>query len=593
MYNVSSAFKTMLKKEVHVEHVRGTIGGVAFDDSNIIKMSYSNRCSDTKDVTFGSAYVGQLQVTFWNVNISRGSWRNKKIILQYGLELADSSIEYIPAGVFYVSKATWSDQGITVVANDIMANFDKELVLDTTVGTPWDFLNLAAVNCGVQVAISQQAMSHYPNGTAILGVYAENDMKTWRDFLSWVAVTVGGFATATRDGKITIKSWADLETVDSLTDYNRIAGSTFSDYDTRYNGITITDIQTDTVYYYGSERDGTYIALGKNPLLQYGTDSIKEQQRGALATVAQGIEYTPFTTSVLSSMVYDLGDLITCSAGLAGNTPLTCCVMDIQWTYKSTTLLGGYGADPSLTAGKTATDKALNGVASKQKGATSVTLFYTNASTYQVNSTWREIGSIMFAVTEDQTVEVKGVVRMTVGKPGNFKLRYKKNGDVQPSTEIPFIHEVQFPTGVDTITFLFPINVNAETMNIISLEICADPGEADIAVQDIWMSLVAVGGAEVEWDGTIRVSDHYLFTLGANGIGTSYEDEIKALTITTAPAADEFDDEYDIALGEGILTDYTDAPVDIIMRSNAFKRITNDGDQRITEDEEDRITEGD
>ena len=58
MYSVSEEFLAKLQEHTRVEHVRGTIGTALFTDSNVLSMSVSNRCSDTADINFGSAYVG-------------------------------------------------------------------------------------------------------------------------------------------------------------------------------------------------------------------------------------------------------------------------------------------------------------------------------------------------------------------------------------------------------------------------------------------------------------------------------------------------------------------------------------------------------
>ena len=71
MYNVSPEYLEKLHSLTRVEHCRGNIGGVAFDDDNIISLRYSNQCSDSKDLQFGYAYIGQIEVEFINVNIPR------------------------------------------------------------------------------------------------------------------------------------------------------------------------------------------------------------------------------------------------------------------------------------------------------------------------------------------------------------------------------------------------------------------------------------------------------------------------------------------------------------------------------------------
>lgn len=147
MYRASDAFMAEIKKSARVEHVRGSINGVPFDDSNILTLGYSNRSSDSKDVSLGYCYIGQISATFVGVNIARGNWRDSVIELEYGLELPDGTTEYIPNGIYHVSEATWSDVGVNITASDNMSKLDRAFTIDQTTGMPFDLLKLASTNC--------------------------------------------------------------------------------------------------------------------------------------------------------------------------------------------------------------------------------------------------------------------------------------------------------------------------------------------------------------------------------------------------------------------------------------------------------------
>lgn len=67
MYQASADFLSELKQNARFEHIRGTIGGSAFTDANIVSMSYSNRCSDTKDVSFGLALTGVVIISLTKI----------------------------------------------------------------------------------------------------------------------------------------------------------------------------------------------------------------------------------------------------------------------------------------------------------------------------------------------------------------------------------------------------------------------------------------------------------------------------------------------------------------------------------------------
>ena len=57
----SAAFYQELKSNSRIEHIRGTIGNVNFTDENIISMNYTNRASDTKEVSFGLEFKGWMR----------------------------------------------------------------------------------------------------------------------------------------------------------------------------------------------------------------------------------------------------------------------------------------------------------------------------------------------------------------------------------------------------------------------------------------------------------------------------------------------------------------------------------------------------
>ena len=375
MYPVSEAFLAELRKHTRVEHVRGSIGSALFTDSNVLSMNISNRCSDTSDITFGSAYIGQLQATFVNVAISRGSWGGKVITLFWGLDIYDedtetTTTEWLPIGLYEIASAEWTDVGVNIVANDYMEKFEKDFTgVQTQSGGIYDFASYACSRCGLTFGMTRDEVeTTLPNGDQILGLYEENNIKTWRDLMSWLAQAAGGFVTADRDGSIVIRSFANSAVVDEWGAVERIVGTTFSDYETLYDGISVVNIEDQTLEYYsgaGSTGDGTAINLGQNPFLQYGLKVTRDAQRQRIANVAHSIAWTPFSTRTLSCLAYDLGDLVECTEGVAGSEELTCCVQSYDWTFKNTTAYVGYGADPRLSSGYSKTDKNLQGLLSK------------------------------------------------------------------------------------------------------------------------------------------------------------------------------------------------------------------------------------
>lgn len=514
MYNVSEAFLTALHKKARFERLRGTVGNITFTDYNVVSMSYSNRCSDTADVSLGSCYIGQLEATFVNLLIPRGDWRGKVISLEWGLVLADESVEYIPVGQFTVTEATWSNIGVSVKASDNIAKLDKACDLTNTTGEMYGLMTLAAQECGLTLAQTKAQIEALTNGTEIMGLYPDNDIKTWRDFVAWVAQAGACFAYADREGKLALKSWAALSAVDSLTESEREYQTTFSDYTTRYDGISVVNIDDQTTTYYSNGQGGAVINLGSNPFLQYGTDETRARMRQAIADGIANVEYTPFNSGVLSNMAYDLGDILTCSGGVAGSETLSCCVMAIDWTSKNLTTFQGFGADPSLTSGKSKTDKVLDGMIKKTTENEVVIHTFENADDFVLDDDdLVDILTIRFATINPKIVNLWHEIELYVEADplgdGVVTCQAFYYLDDEPIAYSPIT--TWDNDGFHLLHLLYFLrNLEGNSAHKWEVKLKVNGGTATIDVGDIHASLYGQGLAAVgTWGGLIEVSDEY------------------------------------------------------------------------------------
>ena len=142
MYSVSDEFKKAMKKPVLKTYLKGTIGDVNFNDSNILSGSFSitNQCSGSEALEIGQVYVGELNATFLNINLERYKWKGQVITPFFGLELADKTVEYIPLGVFIIDSAEWTKTGVVVKAYDNMSLLDKNCNKTITEVTAYECL---------------------------------------------------------------------------------------------------------------------------------------------------------------------------------------------------------------------------------------------------------------------------------------------------------------------------------------------------------------------------------------------------------------------------------------------------------------------
>lgn len=555
MYPTSADFITALHAPARFERLRGTIGATPFDDSNIISLSYSNRCSDTADVTLGSCYIGQLEATLTGLSIPRGEWRNKVISLEWGLVLEDESVEYIPVGVFTVSEATWSGTGVSIKASDNISKLDRACAVGSTSGSIYGLLELAALECGLTLAQSQADIDAMPNGDQLFGLYPDNDIKTWRDFVSWVVQLCGGFAYADRQGRLAVKSWGDLSTVDSLTETEREYQSTFSDFATQYDGVSVVNIADQVTLYFTNGHGGNVINLGSNPFLQYGTKETISEQGGNIADAVGNIIYTPFHSGVLSNMAYDLGDILTCSGGIAGSGTLACCVMAIDWTSKNLTTMQGFGADPSLTNGKTKTDKVISGLISKTRENEVIIYTFENADDYELeDSVETKILEIQFATVTPKIVNIWHEVKLDVTatdptQPVKCTAYYYLNGDL-----LTYTPETTWDNDGEHLLHLlyFLSSLEGGTPYTWEVKLELTNGTAIIDIGDIHASLYGQGlVATDEWNGLINIRDVYSFQLD----GGMYANITELVTTEQPATADDksASDTITFALGGGVL----------------------------------------
>jgi len=293
----------------------------------------TNQCSGNDSVEIGSVYTAELTATITGIDIPRYNLKGAQITASAWL-WTGSQWEEVPLGVFWIKEADWTTWGVEIVANDAMAFLDKDITWDTSYGTPWDLALAACSACGVTLGPTKQEMHLMANGAVEFSVYTENDMETWRDLIYWVAVTTGTFATIDRDGKLQFVYYGSSP-VDQIDSMHRFKEARFSDFKTRYTAVKLTSLVTGKTNVFALvPNDGLTLDLGKNPLLQYGSDQEIEARCRAILEKIQAIDYVPMQVSTYGLPVYDLGDAITFSEGAADPT-MKSCITAFDWVYGS------------------------------------------------------------------------------------------------------------------------------------------------------------------------------------------------------------------------------------------------------------------
>lgn len=380
MYSVSAEYLTALASPVARFRLSGTVGSVSFTDENVVRGTFTinNNVSEGNEVKLGSVYVGQLKATFTGLSIPRGSWLGKVITVSEGLQLADESFEDVPLGIYTVAEAQHTLEGVSVTAYDAMADFDKAFSIDQTNGSPYDLLSLACSECGVTLGNTQAEIENLPNGTQTFYLYSENDIETWRDFVSWIAQTIASVATIDRTGKLVLRQYSITSSM-TIDEEHRFSGCAFSDFATHYTGCSVVDVEEQSVRYKSvSPDDGLTYNLGSNPFLQADDGTMQQ----ALIDSFSQMELVPFSAQMLGGAVYDLGDCLTFSGGVANGA--TCGVMGYSYSYNGGYKVEGYGMNPALADARSKTDKDIAGLISSQEQNKVRVFAYTNAEQIEI-----------------------------------------------------------------------------------------------------------------------------------------------------------------------------------------------------------------
>ena len=554
MYSVSNAYKTAMKQNTIKRVLRGLVNNISFTHADLLAGSVSiyNKISDGTEVKIGSVNIGELDITFLDDIVD--NWQGATITIEEGLRLAGGSYEYIPMGVFNVSKAERSESGISIVAYDNMSKLDKNFAISSTSGKAYSFLQYICTSCNITLGMTQAQVEALPNGNTILGLWTENDIETFRDLLSWVAQTLACYATMDRSGRLVLRPYTNVVT-DTLDETHRYKGDVYSTFETRYSGISVVNIKDQTTIYKGIEPD-IYLTynLGSNPLIQYGSRTAKETMLQNILTSMQNIEYTPFNAVIPCGGAYDLGDVLEFPDGYGD---CTCCITSYTWKFFGADNFEaiGEGKDPALTNARSKTDKDLAGLMS-QIGAKEFQYYlFSNIEAINVGNTHeREIINIRFTSLVATVVIFEAIVLLDVETIVNGityndavgKITYYINNEERTDH-----HPIEtWVDGKHILHLYLPISINEAQLTRFVVTLTMNGGSATIPIQGIQASVSGQGlMATDEWDGYIDLSDTIgEITLGGIEVEDNIIDEM-SLTQDT-PYSLEFTEELgEIDLG--------------------------------------------
>lgn len=541
MYPVSKEYQKAISESSRSFFWTGAITTRAgkkyiFGNKDIVKGSgyISRQCSGSSEIELGSVYAAELGISLFS-DIDRYSLEDASITLSFHLKAGNETYEEVPMGIFYIAEANRKIKTLELKAYDAMLNLDKNFDKGLSSAFPYDFLSLLSKACHVELAQTKEEIEALTNGTELLGIYQENDIETWRDFLYYLAQALGCFSTIDREGKLRLIPYgiADNKTVDSRHRFS----STFSDFVTRYTAVSSTNKKTDIAEYYSVKPDdGLTMNLGVNPLLQFGLEEKRKRIINNILSAVTVVNYVPFDSDTIGDPALDLGDVIKFTGGHADETKRS-AITSIETKINGKQKIKCVGKNPRLAGAKSKNDKNIAGLQSSMNENKLSIYTYVNALKINAGTEKTSIINIEFASGDETNAEFHAEVILDVrsnavsrradaettieigeeSKVISIPVNWTDDGKtilkayyVLDGKEVEQFHpsETWF-SGKHLLNLYYPIiEMKANELHTFEVMIELTDGTATIEPQNAMATISGQGlGAQERWDGRITVDE--------------------------------------------------------------------------------------
>ena len=551
MYPVSDKFMDAVQKNTRTFYWTGSITTKTnqtyeFGNDDIVKGSgYINRqCCGNTEIELGTVYAAEMGISLY-LDIDRYTLEEAEIRLSFHLVYEDETEEEVPMGVFYVAEANRCIKTLELKAYDGMLNLDKNFNKGLSSAYPYEFLSLLSKACHIELAQTKEEIEAMPNGTELLGIYQDNDIESWRDFLYYLAQTLGCFAIIDRFGRLNLSAYGNTAVM--AVDIRHRFSSSFSDFVTRYTAVSSTNKRTEKAEYYAkSPDDGLTMNLGVNPLLQFGLEETRKRIINAILDVITSVEYVPFDSDTIGNPALDLGDVLRFTGGHADETKQS-AITSIYTKINGKQTVKCVGKNPRLAAAKSKNDKNITGLINSI-GETKLSIYtFANALALDVGAEKLSIINMEFASGDETNAEFHAQAILQVEsnpdtrtltaettidlgtttddngttvenkKVISFPLSWDEDGKTELSVfyvldghEVEEFHPKEsWLSGKHLLTLYYPImELTANQLHTFEVLISMKNGAGHIEAQNIMATITGQGlGVQERWDGKITAEE--------------------------------------------------------------------------------------
>ena len=575
---------TEAKSAIQSYSLSGSIGNISFDDEKVLKDSLiiSNQCSDNSEFRLGGVYIGQMNISFVNVNIGRNSWFGKEITLN--VTIGNNTV---PLGKFTVDKAQHSKGIVSVTAYDNMAKFDKAVGTGVgTYGSAYDILALACQACNVVLANTRAQIEALPNGTQPFVLNELGDIETWRDLIYWLSVSLCSFATIDRQGRLVIRTFH--QTVDDTLDYDiRFSSSTYGDEVIDYTGATVYITETKEVEYYHAVTDNGYtLNLGNNPFFQTPKAQREHYMQNVITGLAQ-ISFNACKVQVPFGWHYDLGDVLKFPNGEGSQVNLF-CIMGYSLKYNGEcSLIGIPGQKDSMSK----TDKNLQGMMAAA-GRNEFTSYELRNSAPILIGDNEEERLLMARIASNTATKAQIHVEVNLESEADADYTQGVVTYLINSQDALFYPEETWIDGKHVLHLMYILPLDANSIQIFEVYLRSLGGTISIDRGGVWMYASGAGlVGDGKWNGSIEIQeDAETFNIIDIGFANASDSvSVSTQTPTTATGSDVASAFNIVDISFASATD----SVLVAVHTASYALITEEEEAVLTEDDIALYTEGD
>lgn len=509
MYVTSEKFKNALKSPNRKSRIAGTLTTskqveYQINDSNIIKNSLyvTNQIVNNNKLCFGAVYAAECGFII-NSDIDRYSLFGAIVKLDFILKLEDGTEESLPLGVFTVDTAERVGSRIKITAIDNMNKFDIDVSEDIN-DSLYELLKYISNKCGVELAQSKEEIEAlHINATSQAYTIQRSKINTYRDALAYLCMIICANATIDNVGRLKFVQYTN-NSVDSNDRSTRLNNCNFSDYETRFKGVTARFFANENYYTYDAieeDANGLILDFGDIPIVG-GTAETKNDTIDAILQTVKQISYVPATLYIASNPTYELGDMITCRDINNTDNAVNTYVMAYKYSYREKETINCYGENPLLQNIKSKNDRQLDSIENQINTKDLIIVNATNVKDITINQDLKNIVNLKYSALAECRPICLFTVPFTIDLDG-----YVEFSLYDGLIDLETTYKGYYEAGEHFATFVYldDLKENQRRNLIVNVKCYADINSA-VRVQDArlkaiengWSLIVAGAPAELE-----------------------------------------------------------------------------------------------